>query len=380
MQFYCDAWNGPVSCALPLRDAPFPFGKTYEYGELPFSIQLISKQAPLGPGDLRDFDLVLCCGDNHEYFYLAEICKSLSVKIIYSIECTLETRMQIAMLDQSKNFLRKIYSVLWILNSERQRRRAFKIADGLQANGYPAHKAYKPFNCNTHFYLDSRIDAAMLASEEDMAARRAYLSSMGPIRLLHSGRLEPIKGAQDLIPVAQALARNNLDFELNIFGTGSLEAVIRRDIERAGLSNRVHFHGAVDFETELVPFARSNADVFLSCHRQSDPSCTYIESMGCGLAIAGYSNRMWAALNHDSNAGWSAPLGNIDALAGALLKAAANREDLIARCDNAWAFARSRAFEREFSQRIRHLTRVLDEAAPNSTQLAQPGTFAKEKV
>ena len=44
--------------------------------------------------------------------------------------------------------------------------------------------------------------------------------------------------------------------------------------------------GVVDFETELVPFTRQNADIFLGCHRQSDPSCTYLEAMGCGVAVA----------------------------------------------------------------------------------------------
>ena len=42
------------------------------------------------------------------------------------------------------------------------------------------------------------------------------------------------------------------------------------------------------FESELVPWMRQEADIFLSCHRQDDPSCAYLEAMGCGLPVLGY--------------------------------------------------------------------------------------------
>lgn len=360
MKFYCNGWDGPVSCVLRLQDSVSPFGQTFDRDDLPFDIKLITKEKRLGAEDLRNFDLVLCCGDSHENYYLAEICKSLSVKIIFTVEYILETRIQIALLDQSKSLPRKIYSILWTLNSERHRRRAFGIADGIQANGYPAYNAYKSVNRNTSFYLDSRIDSTLLAGVREMAARREYLNSGGPIRLLHSGRLEPMKGSQDIIPIAKALARKQVDFELNIFGTGSLENEIKQAIKSSGLDDRVFFHGAVDFKSELVPFAKSKADIFLSCHRQSDPSCTYIESMGCGLAIAGYSNRMWEALNQESGAGWSVPLGDKTSLVNALKQAAEDRRKLVERCENAHVFGANRSFEREFSRRIQHLSSTFD--------------------
>ncbi|MFD2858462.1 hypothetical protein ACFSZS_31965 [Seohaeicola zhoushanensis] len=48
-----------------------------------------------------------------------------------------------------------------------------------------------------------------------------------------------------------------MNFELDIFGTGSLAAGIRREIDATGLSSRVRLHDPVDFETGLVPFART---------------------------------------------------------------------------------------------------------------------------
>ena len=117
----------------------------------------------------------------------------------------------------------------------------------------------------------------------------------------------------------------------------------------------MRLNGAVDFESELVPFARQHADVYLSCHRQSDPSCTYIENMGCGLAVNGYANRMWSALCRESNAGWVAPLGDAQALADTIVDAAADRQRLITSCRAARRFAGQHSFETEFSRRIEQL-------------------------
>jgi hypothetical protein len=75
-----------------------------------------------------------------------------------------------------------------------------------------------------------------------------------------------------------------------------------RDYDRDD-PGRVRLHGAVDFDTALVPFTRTGADMFLGCHRQSDPSCTYLEATGCGVAIAGHDNRIWSGLNAAAEAG-----------------------------------------------------------------------------
>lgn len=139
---------------------------------------------------------------------------------------------------------------------------------------------------------------------------------------------------------------------LDVFGTGSLEPEIREAARQAGLQDRVRLHGVVDFARELVPFARGGSDIYLSCHRQSDPSCSYLENMGCGLAVAGYGNRMWAALARESQAGWVAPLGNVAALADCIAAAHRDRAGLMRRCDNALGFARAHLFDAEFDKRI----------------------------
>lgn len=289
-------------------------------------------------------------------------------KVVYSIEYTIGTRIQIAMLDNSRSLPRRLYSVLWNLLQESKRRRAFRRAHGLQANGYPAYRAYRRLNPNTILYLDNRMTPELFASEAEMEARHAHLVGGGPLRLVNSGRLEPMKGAQDLIPVARILQRSGMAFSLDIYGTGSLKTRIAEDIRSHGLERRVFLHEPVDFETELTPAFRKGADIFLSCHRQADPSCTYIESMGCGLAVLGYDNRMWAALLEQSQAGWSVPLGNAAALAEKIIEIDKRRGEIVERCRNARSFALAHDFRTEFKKRIDHLKMLTtgDAAGPGN--------------
>ena len=357
MRFYCSLWAGPVECLLSGAPSAIPFAVDCSPADLPFGLRVLSPREEITAGALVGVDVVLCSGDSHAYLDLADLCADLPTRIYYIIEYILETRLQIIRLDRNVSTIRKLWRALRILNQERLRRMAFRKADGLQANGYPAAKAYGVVNANTLLYLDNRITAEILARDTEMAARRDHLMQGGRLRLLHSGRLEPMKGAQDLVPIALRLKRAGLDFELNIFGTGSLESEMRDSIRREGLDDRVFLHGVVDFETELVPFARQKADIFLSCHRQSDPSCTYLETMGCGVAIMGYDNRMWKALCDRSSAGWVVPLGEINAVAAMLASLAGKPDEILQRCAAARDFAQGHLFEVEFERRVIHLTR-----------------------
>ena len=355
MRFYNKLWDGPVSCILKKRDNIFPFGQSYRQDQLPFNVTLLSANNAIDAEEINGHDIIFCGGDNHEYLNLANICRKAQKKLVYIIEYIPETRRQIIFLDPSRSLPKKLYSLLWTMKQERRRRQAFRLADGIQANGYPAFSFYSGINSNTILYLDNRVGKNLLATDKDMEARQQRLMSGAPVRLVHSGRLEHLKGSQDLIPIARRLASKGVDYTLDIFGTGSLEGEIRKGIEAHGLQDRVRLNGVIDFETELVPFAREHGDIYLSCHRQSDPSCSYIESMGCGLAVIGYANRMWSALCEESGAGWTAPLGDTDALSDAISEAVGEPERLTEACKAARSFAGEHSFEHEFKRRITHL-------------------------
>ncbi|MEZ4290401.1 MAG: hypothetical protein R3E53_07630 [Myxococcota bacterium] len=96
----------------------------------------------------------------------------------------------------------------------------------------------------------------------------------------------------------------------------------------------------------------AEADLFVCCHVQDDPSCTYLEASGAGLPIAGYGNRMWRHFAAAAGSGVVTPMKRPVALAEAIgdLLAAPDRLATLSR--RARAFALEHCFEREFEKRV----------------------------
>jgi glycosyltransferase involved in cell wall biosynthesis len=359
MHIHVAEWDGPVTCILKRGATDIPFGAAYDLADLDFTLEIIDREAPINVQGLTANDLIFAGADMYDVLHLAAPDqRPAGTKLVYAIEYDLDTRLRIASLDRKRSFLRKLRSKAWLLNQERRRRRALRGCDGVQANGYPAFSAYSKFNRKTMLYLDGRMGHAMMATSQEQATRALYQQSDAPLRLVHSGRLEPLKGVQDLIPVARALHQAGIKFTLDIFGSGSLGPEITKDIAAAGLDDLVHLHGPVDFETALVPFMRQKADLFLSCHRQSDPSCTYLECLGCGIPVVGYKNAMWQNMAAQSGGGWAVTLGQTNALADKISELSGNSAALLKAGQQGLEFARNHAFETEFSKRMTHLADI----------------------
>lgn len=351
-------WPSRITVLLRRGGPGIPFGRGYDRAELPFDLVLIDQDEEITARHLAGHGLIYAGADDYHCLCLTDHLQP-GQKIVYAIEYTHETRMQILSLDRDRRMLSRLKGGFWLKQQEQRRLRAFQAADALQANGYPAHEAYSPLCPDTLLYLDGRMTPDLFATEAEMTAREARRMQGGPLRLIFSGRLETMKGAQDLIPVARRLSDRGVDFTLDIFGTGSLAGEIASERARLPDPGRVSLHGAVDFDTVLVPFTRTEADVFLGCHRQSDPSCTYIEVMGCGVAVASYDNRMWQGLNAAAQAGWETPLGRPLALADRIAEVARDPLALTRAARNAWEFSQAHGFLPEFRLRMEHLARVV---------------------
>lgn len=367
MKFKCSRWPGQIDCILRNQASHLPFAAQYALSDLPFNLQIIGPNESVDPACLEDYDVIELSGDMHLDLDIPTLAKqrNLRAQLVCVIEYTLKTRLQIIELDKELSALGKARSAIWTLRQELRRRRAMRTCDTVQTNGYPAYDTYRSINPNTLLYLDNRMRDGLFASKDEMAARKAYLSRGMPLRLINSGRLEPMKGAQDIIPFATELHNTGTDFTLDIYGAGSLENEIRSSISANNLEDLVKLHPAVDFETELIPLSRKTADVFLSFNRQSDPSCTYLEAMGCGLPVLGYDNRMLKRLVQTAEAGWTVPLGDVRAMAK-LLSALAERSETIEQtAANALSFARSHSFESEFLKRQTHLLSMIGNWEPH---------------
>jgi colanic acid/amylovoran biosynthesis glycosyltransferase len=221
---------------------------------------------------------------------------------------------------------------------------AIRRAHSLHCNGYPIHEATAAYNANRLLYLDSRMSADMLISDEELRSRLESRKRR-PLKLLYSGRYEPLNGSLDAVKVGLECERRGIDVEMHCYGQGSLAGKMRK----AAAGSRVQIHDAVPYP-ELVKIART-FDLFVCCHIQSDPSCTYLESMGAGLPIVGYENRMWRGLLKDSGAGFASPIGKPGRVADDIHSLLRNGE-LDAISVQALRFANQHTFAIEFQKRV----------------------------
>lgn len=367
MTLHRTAWGGPVHAILRETQAPPPFSRAHDPGELGFGLSVLPAHRPLVEALPDGAGLVLASADSVEQLALGPACTARGIPVVFGIEYTRDTRVRIALSDRSRGLARRLWSAGWNLRQEGRRRRALREADGIQMNGFPAEADYGRLNQRAMRYLDNRMTAALLADEPAMQARAVHHVTRAPLRLIHAGRLEPMKGAEMLVPLARRLAQAGTAFTMDIYGEGSLAPTIRQALAASSLGDRVRLHDPVPFETGLVPLMRETADVFVSLHVQSDPSCVYLEAMGCGLAVVGFSNRMLQALTVDAGAGWTVPMRDLDAMARRIAALDADREAVMRAAQAGLAYAGRHDFQAEFNARMNHL-RDVHAAAAQSRQ------------
>ena len=189
----------------------------------------------------------------------------------------------------------------------------------------------------------------MVISTEALNERLSSLPTRRP-RLIYSGRYEPMKGALDVVEVGLELLRIGVDFDLDLYGKGDQAQLMRDRVCEAAAGEKIRVHDAVPYP-QLLEISRAS-DVFICCHVQDDPSCSYIEAFGAGLVVAGYDNRMWRSLSREAESGIVTPLGNPAECAQAIAALLADKDQFERFSRRAREFALAHCFEKEFSKRI----------------------------
>jgi colanic acid/amylovoran biosynthesis glycosyltransferase len=288
---------------------------------------------------------------------LSRICNSLRIPCVYVAELTLKTRLQIVA-TTTPNLIVKWRRALWEINQERKNKDAIRFASGVQCNGTPTFEAYQHIARSAMLFFDTRLSKRDLATEEDLQKRISRLEEGRPLQLVFSGRLVSIKGLDYLLDVALRLMTDGLDFQLSICGDGPMRPFLEKFVIQNGLNRQVKFLGVLDFSVQLLPFLKSTADVFVCCHTQGDPSCTYLETLGCGIPIVGYGNEALAGISKLTDAVFVSAENDPIALASTLQALDKDRRKLIKATLSAMDFSRQRVFENEFQQRIEHLKHI----------------------
>ena len=356
---YLKSWDGPLSVVMEeIPEATNNLDNIEVHpSELPFRLELVDYDQIGDSPCFRDGDLVFA-GVGHRTNHLSRACRERGKRCVYITEYTLKTRLQ-GMNASTRNPLVRLRRSLWQYSQEREQRAAIALADGVQCNGTPTFEAYRDINPSPFLFFDTRVGEEMLAPERDRAARHARCLAGEPLRLVFSGRLIPMKGADHLVPVARELKRLGVPFELSICGGGEQQEEIRQAIDREGLGDSVRLLGVLDFKSELVPFVTREADLFVCCHRQGDPSCTYLETMSCGVPIAGYDNEAFEGIVATSGVGWSTPMDRPETLARKIAELHEDRPAIVEAGKRSLDFARQHTFEKTFGRRIEHLKGIV---------------------
>ena len=193
--------------------------KKLKLDELPFKLEVISFDQ-ITPALLHQHQssLVLAAPENRQN-HISKVCKLAGVPCIYVSEYSLKTRKQIVNVSTSNPLIR-LPRVIWTYSQEKKQRKALAMADGLQWNGTPTYQEYKHLNRNPQLFLDTRIREDMLATEADIEMRTENRFQDMPLRLVFSGRLIKMKGADQLLEVARELKQLKVKFEMFISGGG----------------------------------------------------------------------------------------------------------------------------------------------------------------
>ena len=247
---YLKYWDGPVTAYMqPTEERSWNLDEVeIDRARLPFKVEVISFDDP-GLGRVLAGAKVILGSVSYHQNQLSSLCRSIGVPCVYVSEYSLKTRCQIVRAD-TRNPLLCLRRIWWQCNQERLFRRAIRLASGIQCNGTPTFEVYRAINPRPLLFFDTRTSEEMLASEQELKERTDSLLRGSPMRLLFSGRLDLMKGADHLVRVASDLRRLGVPFDFTICGGGSLEQQIRSDIDRLGLGNGIRLTGVLDFKTE----------------------------------------------------------------------------------------------------------------------------------
>jgi colanic acid/amylovoran biosynthesis glycosyltransferase len=289
-----------------------------------------------------------------------DIAKRLGVPYILILEYDLRTQISVSINQVQSNLRRAVRTMRTTKRYISIDIPAMRGAKALHCNGYPIYDESRHFNANRILYLDSRMSEDMVISAEQLN-RRLKERKNRPVRLLFSGRYELIKGADECVRVAVECLRAGLDIELHCYGQGSLRETMQKLAQQAPVANRIFIHDAIPYP-ELVQRSYE-FDIFVCCHIQNDPSCTYLESFGAALPVVGYANRMWKSLNAASKVGFATPVRQPEAVVKSIATLIADEETMRAMSIKAREFAANHTFEREFAYRTNAIN---EELARNS--------------
>jgi glycosyltransferase involved in cell wall biosynthesis len=138
------------------------------------------------------------------------------------------------------------------------------------------------------------------------------------IRFGTVGRLVPAKGHSVLIDAFASIAPKLPEAELRIFGYGLLEQELRAQIQRLGMEGRIFLEGRTDDASRVF----ESLDIFVFSSLNEGLPLVILEAMTAGLPIVSTRIGGVPEIAPEPQVAWLCEPGNVEELAGAMLRAA----------------------------------------------------------
>ena len=134
----------------------------------------------------------------------------------------------------------------------------------------------------------------------DLPKNPQRTDSNGKLRLLYLGRLDPIKGVDALLEACAIVERLELDWQLNIAGSGmpTYIKLLKSKVQELGLSQRVRFVGEVSGRNKEVLFTET--DVLVLPSHVENFAIVVAESLAHAIPVIASKGTPWKGLetNH----------------------------------------------------------------------------------
>jgi len=178
-----------------------------------------------------------------------------------------------------------------------------------------------------HQFHRTFVTKDLLISNDELRDRQEKLLDRShPLRVTATGRQIAIKGTDQLLRAFRRAIDRGANLELEVIGDGEDLPRYQTLAGELALGPRVRFIGAVPYGTPLFDAWRRH-DVLVVTNLTSEFSRNLLLAMARGLPLITYSNP-GDAIVEPSGAAIVVPMGDVEALAGALVEAERDRQRL----------------------------------------------------
>ncbi|MGO9445968.1 MAG: glycosyltransferase family 4 protein [Thiobacillaceae bacterium] len=131
------------------------------------------------------------------------------------------------------------------------------------------------------FVPKQRLEVVPNAIDATSLVRSPISVTRLPLQLTYLGRLAGNKGIHEAIEALAILTREGRDLYLSIAGSGPDDNGLRQQVDKLGLTERVHFHGALFDTAKDTLWSASDIFVFPTYHVEGLPYAL-LEAMAAG--------------------------------------------------------------------------------------------------